>query len=246
MSKHLLYSMTYEEAKEYFSKHDIVILPIGSHEQHGPANPLGTDFLIADALAKEAAKRTGVAALPAIPFGVSFHHMHFPGTITIAEHVLEEYVLEVLKSLAKWGVKKVLIINGHGGNLNPLMIAARRAREEIGVKVYIYQWWTSSHEALAELFEPDERGHAAAAETSLNMYLNEQWVRKDKLKDETPKKLEPGDKVATYIYTVEKSSSGVFGKQQSANTERGRKLFNKLINDLTEIIEKIKKEKKQK
>ena len=239
MSKHLLYSMTYEEAKEYFSKHDVVILPIGSHEQHGPANPLGTDFLIANALAKEAAKRTGVAALPAIPFGVSFHHMHFPGTITIAEHVLEEYVLEILKSLAKWGVKKVLIINGHGGNLYTLMIVSRRAREELGIKVYIYQWWTSSREKLAELFEPDERGHAAAAETSLNMYLNEQWVRKDKLTNEKPKKPEL-DKITTFTYTKEKSDSGVFGKQLNATPEKGKILFNTLIEELVKIIEKIK------
>ncbi len=239
MSKYLLYSMTYEEAEKYFSKHDVVILPIGSHEQHGPANPLGTDFLIADALAKEAAKRTGVAALPAIPFGVSFHHMHFPGTITIAERVLEEYVLEVLKSLAKWGVKKVLIINGHGGNLYPLMIASRRAREELGIKAYIYQWWTSSREKLAELFEPEERGHAAAAETSLNMYLNEQWVRKDRLKNERPKKHELENKIITFTYTKEKSSSGVFGKQLNATPEKGKTLFDTLIEDLVKIIEKI-------
>ncbi len=239
MSKYLLYSMTYEEAEEYLSKHDMVILPIGSHEQHGPANPLGTDFLIADALAKEAAKRTGVAALPPIPFGVSFHHMHFPGTITIAERVLEEYVLEVLKSLAKWGVKKVLIINGHGGNLYPLMIASRRAREELGIKAYIYQWWTSSREKLAELFEPEERGHAAAAETSLNMYLNEQWVRKDRLKDERPKKHELENKIITFTYTKEKSRSGVFGKQLNATPEKGKTLFDTLIEDLVKIIEKI-------
>ncbi len=242
MTKYLLHGMTYEEAKDYFSKSDLVLLPVGSVEQHGPANPLGTDMLIAQALAEEAAGRSGMISLPVIPFGVSFHHMKFPGTVTVSERALEEYVLDVLRALTKWGVKKVLIVNGHGGNLPALQIVSRRAREELGVKVYVYQWWTSGSEVLAELFKPDERGHAAAAETSLNMHIHPEFVNRDRVMDEEPR----GSferKVYLFSYTHEMSDSGVFGKQTTASPERGSVLFDKLVEDLLRVIGEINEER---
>ncbi len=242
MGKHLLHGMTYEEADDYFSKSDLVLLPIGSVEQHGPANPLGTDMLIAQSLAEEAAARSGVISLPVIPFGVSFHHMHFPGTVTVSERALEEYVLDVLRSLTKWGVKKVLIVNGHGGNLPALQIVSRRAREELGVRVHIYQWWTSSSKILEEMFKPDERGHAAAAETSLDMHIHPEFVNRERLVDEKPRGSFERD-VFLFTYTHEMSDSGVFGVQTTASPERGAELFTKLVEDLLRVIEEVKAEK---
>ncbi|MCS7103471.1 MAG: creatininase family protein [Candidatus Korarchaeum sp.] len=236
-----LHLMSYKDAEEYFRKFDLVLLPVGSIEQHGPANPLGTDMLIAESLAKEASKRAGVVTLPVIPVGVSFHHMHFPGTLTVSEHALEEYLMDVMNSLVKWGVKKVLIINGHGGNLTALHIVARRSLEELGVRVYIYQWWSSSLEALERLFDTEERGHAAAAETSLNMYLHPEAVRKGRLLDQGVTDASIMSKLIGFDYTAERSSSGVFGKQSTASADRGRALFEMLVEDLIEVIEILRK-----
>jgi len=72
-----LYELSWVEAKKYFQSKDIALLPVGSTEQHGPQNPLGTDHLIARSLAEEAAKRVKVTCLPVIPFGVSSHHRQF-------------------------------------------------------------------------------------------------------------------------------------------------------------------------
>lgn len=88
--KTFLYEMSWTEAKEYFGKNDIAIFPVGSTEQHGPANPLGTDFLTAKAIAEETAKRTGVLCLPVIPFGVSSHHKQFWGTIFISPRIFKK------------------------------------------------------------------------------------------------------------------------------------------------------------
>ena len=239
MGKHMLHAMTYEEAREYFSSNDTVILPIGSVEQHGPANPLGTDTLIAEALAREASRRSGVASLPAIPIGVSFHHMGFHGTITVSERALEEYLFCTLRSLVRWGVKRVVVVNGHGGNLPTLQILARRARDELGVGVFIYQWWTSSTKVVKELFSEEEGGHAAAAETSLNMYLNPEYVRSDRLVDEEPRG--SPESIASFRYTHELSDTGVFGKQTTASPERGRQLFERLVEDLVEFVSRVKR-----
>lgn len=233
--------MSYRDAEEYFKESDLVLLPIGSIEQHGPANPLGTDTLIAEALAREASRRTGVVTLPVIPIGVSFHHMGFAGTLAVNEHTLEEYLMDILSSLARWGVKKVLIVNGHGGNLTALQIVTRRSLEELGVKVYVYQWWTHSSEALERLFSAGERGHAAAAETSINMYLHPESVQKDYLIDQEIAEAGALSKLVQFEYTAERSSSGVFGRQSTASAERGRILFEMLVEDLSKIVEELKK-----
>lgn len=239
--RNYLHELSYEEAKDYFSKRKIVILPVGSVEQHGPANPLGTDTLIANALAREASIRTGVLSLPVVPFGVSFHHMDFPGTISVSEKSLEAYLYDILASLRKWGVKIVLIINGHGGNLPTLQILARRAREELDIRLFIYQWWTSGSKILAELFNEKEKGHAGAAETSLNMYLYPDIIKRDKTLDENPKTSELLDGLVTFLYTAEQTRSGVFGVQTSASPERGKILFEKLVVELVKIIEALEK-----
>ena len=82
--KILLHEMSWIEAKEYFTRNNVAILPVGSNEQHGPHNPLGTDHLIAKAIAEETAKQADVVCLQVIPFGVSSHHKQFWGTIFIS------------------------------------------------------------------------------------------------------------------------------------------------------------------
>ncbi|HDI75036.1 MAG TPA: creatininase family protein [Thermoprotei archaeon] len=137
MKKYDLSQMTYEEARNYFKEKDLAILPIGSVEQHGKQNPLGTDYLIAYRLALEAAKKTEIITLPPIPFGISSHHRHFPGTIYISEAHFKDYVRDVCLSLKRHGVRKILVINGHGGNLCSLMSLARELKRE-GLLVIIF------------------------------------------------------------------------------------------------------------
>ncbi len=238
MDKVFLHQLSYEEARDYFSRRDLVIIPVGSVEQHGPANPLGTDMLIALALAREAASRSGILSLPAIPFGISFHHMGFPGTVTVSEESLASYLLDVIRSLSKWGVKKVLVVNGHGGNLPTLQIVARKAMDELGIRVYVYQWWTSGSEVLSELFSEDERGHASGAETSLNMHLHPELVRSERLVDEEPRGSFE-NRVFRFVYTHEMSDSGVFGRQSASSPERGAALFERLVEDLLTVLKEI-------
>ncbi|RLI18105.1 creatininase family protein, partial [Candidatus Bathyarchaeota archaeon] len=110
--KVLLHEMSWVEARKYFLENDIAILPVGSNEQHGPQNPLGTDHFIAKAIAEEAAKRSGVLCLQVIPFGVSSHHRQFWGTIYISPKTFKGYVKEACLALNYYGVKKIVIVNG--------------------------------------------------------------------------------------------------------------------------------------
>ena len=238
--KVLLSEMSWVEAKEYFSKNDTVILPIGSTEQHGPANPLGTDFLIAKAIAEETAKRGSVACLPVIPFGVSSHHKQFWGTIFVSPKIFKRYVKEVCLALNYFGVRKIVVVNGHGGNLNALALMARELREK-GVFVSVFQWWPASTKLLPRLFEPEERRHAGAEETSVNLALHSHLVNLNKLLDEEPRKHKAQmEGITLPLDTVDETDSGVFGKQTTASAKKGKKVVETVINELVKHVKMLK------
>jgi len=236
--------MSWLEAKEYFSKNDTAILPVGSTEQHGPHNPLGTDHLIAKALAEETAKRTGVICLPVVPFGVSSHHRQFWGTIYIRPKILKEYVRGICLSLKAYGIRKLLLVNGHGGNVAALTELARELREKEEFFMVVFQWWLLAGKLLPELFSREERGHAGAEETSLNLCLHPQLVNMKKAVDEKPSQMiSMLEGLMLPLDTIDYTKSGVFGKSLTANAEKGRKIFETIVNHLVKLVEELNKMK---
>ena len=111
-----LEKITWVQAKEYFEKKDIAIIPVGSTENHGSQLCLGTDFLIPRKLCEMMDERLDVLIAPTIPFGVADQHTDFPGTITIGQDGLYDIVNRVASELYKWGIRKFVFLNGHGGN----------------------------------------------------------------------------------------------------------------------------------
>jgi creatinine amidohydrolase len=239
--KCLLAEISWIEAKEYFSKNDIVILPIGSTEQHGFHNPLGTDHLIAKAIAEEVAERTNVLCLPIVPFGVSSGHKQFWGTIYIQPENFKQYVRDICLSLKFHGARKIVVVNGHGGNTQSLLELARELREE-GVFLSVFVWWHASEKLLPTMFTAEERQHASAEETSLNLALHGHLVQMDKAVDEKPKKLPiEGLGISCAFDTVDYTDSGVFGKSSSASAEKGKTVFETVVNELVKHVESMKK-----
>lgn len=241
--KVLLHEMSWTEAKEYFSKNDIAIVPVGSNEQHGPQNPLGTDHMIAKAIAEETAKRVGVVCLQVIPFGVSHHHRQFWGTVYVSPKTFKNYVKDVCIALNYYGVRKIVIVNGHGGNLNALTELARELREK-GVFVSVFQWWPAASKLLPDTFKADERGHAGAEETSMNLALHPHLVSMEKAVNEEIRKHDvEAEGITLPFETVDYTGSGVFGKSKTASAEKGRKVFEAVVNELAKHVASLKKAK---
>jgi creatinine amidohydrolase len=136
-----LSNMSWIEADEKFKSAKVVIVPTGAVEQHGPHLGLGADWIQAWNLAKQVGEKTDTLVLPVMPYGVSGHHKDFTGTIFLDPATFQKVILEILGCLNRYGVKKVLFINGHGGNLAALSAAAREARERFGMLCAISQWW---------------------------------------------------------------------------------------------------------
>lgn len=241
--KVLLHEMSWEEAKSHFENNNMAIIPVGSNEQHGPANPLGTDHLIAKEIAQKAARRAGVVCLPVIPFGVSPHHRQFWGTVSVAPKVFKNYVKDVCLSLKYYGVRKIVIVSGHGGNLASLRETAREMREQ-DVFVSIFEWWPAAAELLPHIFDPDERRHAGAEETSVNLALHPQLVKKSKMIDEKLRthSLQTSGIILPFD-SIDGTPTGVFGNQTNASAEKGKKIFEAVLDALVEHIALLKKAK---
>ena len=121
-----LQELTWEDVAGYLKTDNIILCPVGSTEEHGPAGPLGVDSYAAIALAEDTAKETGIMIAPPLWFGDSSHHLDFPGTISLRPETLGAVIKDIVRSLARNGFRKIVIINGHkGANLPALRTACR-------------------------------------------------------------------------------------------------------------------------
>jgi len=239
-----LHELSWVGAKKYFHSNDMVLLPVGSTEQHGPQNPLGTDHLIARSLAEEAAERTGVLCLPTVPFGVSSHHRQFWGTVHVTLETFKDYVRDICISLKYYGVQKIVVVNGHGGNTAALAGLARELREKNEIFMSIFIWWEVARKRLPKLFNEEEVGHAGAEETSVNLILHPRLVNMNKAVDEKPSR--PFFDVSSFgvnyrLDTADYTSSGVFGTSTTASVKNGKRILEVVVKELVKHVEAVKK-----
>src|SRR5918994_1687651 len=130
-----LASMTSPEAAEALAKAGVALLPVGATEQHGPNMSLETDTVVAYRLALRIAAAAYPRAIvaPPLPYGVSYHHMRFPGTMTLSPETFQAVVLEVVESLRQHGVERFFIIDGHAGNQGALDVLMTKLRFQMGL-----------------------------------------------------------------------------------------------------------------
>lgn len=250
-----LHELSWLDVSKYLEIDDRVIIPVGSVEQHGRFAPLGTDTLIAIALAEDVSERTGVIIAPPLWFGWSPHHMAAPGTISVRPEILVEVLYDVIASLNEHGLKKFLIINGHRiVNIPWMQIAVERAKRLLKVKAVIFDPAYMSKEIADRLgFGPV--GHAEEIETSHMMYKYPDLVRTDLINDYVPSEkrlyhVDPRDPRDTLCYVpstkedmiklAEVSGDYISGNPSKASAEKGREYHEHLISRLVEVLEWLK------
>ena len=145
-------------------------------------------------------------------------------------------------SLKPYGVNKILIVNGHGGNTATLTEVARELREKKGMFVVVFQWWPLAGKLLPEIFSKEERGHAGAEETSLNLFLHPHMVNMGKAVDEQPiQPISQFEGLNLPLDTADYTRSGVFGKSSTADAEKGRKIFETVVEELVRFVNKLRR-----
>lgn len=156
------------DLEEFLRKDDRAIVPIGSCEQHGRHLSFATDYLIPTEIARRVSARTRVPVTPTLCFGMSVHHMDFPGTITLSPDTFTAAVRDIVNSLYRHGFRRLLILNGHGGNIAPLGTALATVLDQHrDLRIKVGHWWQDpTVQTLMREVWGDVEHHAAVGETS--------------------------------------------------------------------------------
>lgn len=244
---YLLAELTWPDAERRLSEVDTALLPVGAIEQHGHHLPVDTDAWDADYLCREVARRCREPrplVLPLIPYGVSYHHQDFPGTIGVSPEALARMVYDVGMSAARNGISKLIIVNGHGGNVPTLQFAAQMINRDAHIFTCVDTGETSDAD-VAGLTETRADVHAGEIETSTALATRPELVDLARASRFVPDfsnryldfRSEYG--VEWYAHTERISPSGVLGDPTLASAEKGRKMWQVMIDHLVSFVDSL-------
>lgn len=235
----------------------IVLLPTSAIEQHGPHLPVGTDAIILSTLIDRfieqkmnAYEDYNIVFAPQLNVGKSNEHMGFAGTMTFSTQAYYTILFDLARSIAKSGFKKLVLFNSHGGNYDMLNMISRDLRIELGLEVFVFDWWFTPFwaDALKELKQSGKYGvfHACELETSLMLDARPEAVNMELAVDEDPVDALGEGEFITILgpytagwKTADVSQSGVIGAPTYATAEKGRALFNYAVEKLSDILGEI-------
>jgi creatinine amidohydrolase len=134
--------MTWMQVEAYLAEDDRCVIPLGSTEQHAYLS-LATDCTLAERVSIEAAESLGVPVFPVLPYGITPYFMAFPGTVSLSPNAYERVLGEVLGSVRRHGFRRIVLVNGHGGNTQAKPVAMAWADGHEGVEVRWHDWWSA-------------------------------------------------------------------------------------------------------
>ncbi len=216
-------------------KDAVVIVPVGSIEQHGPHLPVDVDTRLAHAASLRAAmlapaERPLIVA-PTVSVGLAQHHMSFGGTLTLDFATFHALLSCICRSIVDCGFRKIALVNGHGGNTNPLKVVVNEFAREHDVPMVSCTYWDLALDEFIEILDVQRCPmHGGEVETSLMLAVSPELVALDRLEGITPPSFESDDDPfeAPFYRSLdmdELSSSGVLGTPAAASAEKGERLM---------------------
>ncbi len=247
--------LTWPEINDAIEMGKVCFVPCGAVEQHGHHLPLDVDLVCPLGVARGAGEQIPdkMLVLPIVAYGYTGHVMDFPGTINSDYRTFQEHVLDIARSLAYHGFKKIVLFNGHGSNMPNLDLVARRANLETDAECVCMAWWnllTVDKDFMPGWREskfPGGCAHACELETSMYLYLDGDNVRKDKIKSGTISFNEEDSPfhwndlfgkgpAALVSWTSSYSETGVLGEAELASEEKGRKAYEEAVKQLVRFV----------
>lgn len=237
----LLEEMNAVQVKRNINEKTIAILVFGACENHGDHMPFGSDFIFPMELAKRIAgklDKKNFIILPAIPYGLSLHHNEFQMTMSLEPHTLVMVIEDLFRSIIRNGIRRILIINGHDGNIAPIELAARTIKDKHPEAVIscLEAWWILVGEITHDLFEVwHGLGHGGEAETSAMLAVRPDLVHMDSAPKEIIPKL-PTDKIRIYWKFNELTDTGATGAPKKASLVKGRQAVEALVDTIVSFV----------
>ncbi|MDF7816069.1 creatininase family protein [Runella sp. MFBS21] len=252
----LFYASTYADLNKA-TKDKVVLLPLGAIEQHGPHLSVSTDTDIVTYVAQQIEKLLPYSVLlcPTLPFGSSHHHLSFGGTISLAPELYTQVIIDLVNSLVVSGFRKILLLNGHGGNITPvkqaLAVLSKRFDVSHQPTIALATYWEVGGKAFAgeAPMQSPALSHACEYETSMMLHLFADKVWMDRVaRAQRPESNgyipweddEPYRGVTVFKQTEFISSNGSSGEPQLGTAEKGQYLLEKAIEGLVSFVESFK------
>jgi creatinine amidohydrolase len=250
----LLETLTWPEVKKLKLASRIVVLPLGSFEQHGPHLPLTTDSDIVTAVARglEQERFHKILCLPTLWPGHSTHHLFFPGTLSVSQMPYIQLVIELGRSIIKMGARKVFLLNGHGGNDVPVRAALRELKTEFPKANFVFaSYWNLAQQSIKQIRESElgGLGHACEMETSIMLHLHPERVKQKRGRRDGPRHADSYRKADMQygrpIYFVnefhEISKTGTVGDPELASAAKGKQFLNGIIREVGAFVDEFMK-----
>ncbi|MCR9233621.1 MAG: creatininase family protein [bacterium] len=236
--------MTAVELKNVPREDTLVVLPIAAVEQHGPHMPTGTDDFICTAVAEAVEQNLpeSLLLLPTQWLGASQHHLRWGATLTPRVENYETLLYEICESVLNDGFQRILILNGHGGNIGPMQTALRRLQVHYpDCQLLAASYWSIAEQEIAALMEGECKtvGHACEAETSLIMHLRPELVHAAKIENFNDYGLDLVDGVYHCRDMYQRTSAGATGRPDLASPEKGAQMFSGIVARVTEVLQGI-------
>ncbi len=238
------YEMTASELRGVDRDGTLVLLPIAACEQHGPHLPTATDTIICGAIAAGVEKEMpdSVLLLPVLWLGASQHHLPWGGTLTATLETYTTLLCEIIQPLLQDGYRRVLLLNGHGGNVDPMHVALRRLQPRYPQTLLsAAAYWSIAKSEIAEILTGEDKGigHACEAETSLVMHLRPELVRADGIHDAS--QYLPSDVHGVFVCRdmKQRTERGATGRPDLATAEKGKSLYEGIVARVTTAVQAL-------
>lgn len=220
----------------------VVIIPVGSVEEHGSHLPLCTDSIQPEYVALEVAKRTGCLVAPPLRYGVCVLTRNFPGTISISFESLHSIMRDILREFIRNGFSRILILSGHAGELH--MAALRLAAQDIiqefekadkKPRIIVCSDYDFAYRLKGKYFDEND-GHGGTIETSRVMA-----IRPDLVKGKEEKSYPKMPQFEVLSNPEEHFPSGIIGDPTVASAEKGRMVNDYVIEEIVKLVEELKR-----
>ncbi len=237
--------LTAAELRDLAERDAVVLLPIGATEQHGPHLPTGVDDFLASEVCRRAAalasEHTGVVVVPSVPIGLSEHHMPFGGTLTLGLATLHALLRDICRSVTRAGFSRILIVNGHGGNMTALNALTTELTVELGMPIAFASYFGAGRKAVRDTLKvQDGLMHACEGETSMMMAAFPELIRTEHLPEaHGPRIVLPAESTEPVFMAVtfdRVTESGVAGDARVASPEKGERLLSGCARALADLV----------